>query len=63
MTQINELRRIVMEKNNRIVILCPHPSCEYKWEYKGRLPFYATCPSCRRNVKIRDNQIMEVESA
>jgi len=25
--------------------------CEYKWTYTGDL-VYATCPSCRANVKV-----------
>ena len=38
-------------------IRCPNPSCDYIWSYAGRFFLYATCPSCRRNVKIADNRI------
>lgn len=24
----------------------------YEWDYKGKNPFYATCPRCRTSVKI-----------
>ena len=34
-----------------------NPNCDYSWMYSGRLLYYATCPSCRRNVKIHDNKI------
>ncbi len=39
------------------VIHCPNSNCDYTWRYSGRLSFYATCPSCRRNIKIAENQI------
>jgi hypothetical protein len=39
------------------VIHCPNSSCDYTWRYLGRFSFYATCPSCRRNIKIAENQI------
>jgi hypothetical protein len=47
------------EESNRIFIKCPHDV--YRWKYTGHMQFYATCPSCRRNVKIRQNQIKEEE--
>jgi hypothetical protein len=39
-----------------IRIKCPNTFCNYEWEYKGRFFLYATCPSCRRNVKITENK-------
>ena len=38
------------------VIHCPNSNCEYTWRYSGRFSFYATCPSCRRNIKIAENK-------
>ena len=40
-----------------VEIRCPNTSCLYEWKYRGRFRFYATCPSCRRNVKISENKI------
>lgn len=31
---------------------CYHPDCGYEWNYKGKSPFYATCPHCLRKVRI-----------
>jgi len=45
-----------------ILINCPNPKCKYKWKYGGSL-LYATCPSCRRNVKILENKIESLQSA
>ena len=39
-------------------IRCPSPICgNYEWQYRGRFFLYATCPSCKRNVKISSNKI------
>jgi len=27
-------------------------NCGYVWEYKGKSPYYATCPRCLRKVSI-----------
>ncbi len=53
------LRLIIPEQSNRKFIQCPNPECKHRWEYRGRLLFYASCPSCRKNLKIKDNQILE----
>ena len=29
--------------------------CGYSWEYKGKSKFYASCPRCRTNIKIKEN--------
>jgi hypothetical protein len=44
------------------VIHCPNTSCDYTWRYSGRLSFYATCPSCRRNIKIAENKKQQLQS-
>lgn len=35
-----------------VKLKCPNKKCEYKWDYKGRSPFYASCPMCHRSVRI-----------
>jgi hypothetical protein len=45
------------------LIRCPNSNCQYTWIYSGRFLYYATCPSCRRNVKIEENKISSPESA
>lgn len=27
--------------------------CNYDWSYKGKSRFYATCPMCKTNVKLK----------
>ena len=43
-------------------IRCPNTLCAYKWQYTGRFFIYATCPSCRHNVKISENKIESPQS-
>jgi hypothetical protein len=43
-------------------INCPSSGCGYSWNYTGRFFLYATCPSCRRNVRIQDNKIGSPQS-
>ncbi len=31
--------------------------CDKEWTYKGRNPFYATCPDCKTSVKIQEVEI------
>jgi hypothetical protein len=38
-------------------IHCPNPNCDYIWRDSGRFFLYATCPSCRRNIKISENKV------
>ena len=45
------------EKGIRLPIQCPNADCRYGWNYKGSLRIYATCPSCRRHVKIAENKV------
>lgn len=28
--------------------------CKHEWDYKGEREFYASCPDCKRQVKIRE---------
>ena len=44
------------------VIHCPNSSWDYTWRYLGRFSFYATCPSCRRNIKIAENKKAQLQS-
>ena len=48
---------MTMKESQGTVIHCPNSNCDYTWRYSGRLSFYATCPSCRKNVKIAENKI------
>jgi len=50
------------DKRKRILIKCPNPDCKYSWWYSGRLVVYATCPSCRRNIKVSQNKIETFQS-
>ena len=50
------------ESSRNVLIHCPNLKCEYTWWYLGRFFYYATCPSCRRNVKIQENKIPSPES-
>jgi hypothetical protein len=45
------------DKRNGILIKCPNHECEYSWRYSGRLIVYATCPSCRKNIKVSENKV------
>jgi len=40
-------------------IKCNH--CEYKWEYKGKSKFYASCPNCLRKVNVKNNKLLKNE--
>jgi predicted Zn-ribbon and HTH transcriptional regulator len=31
---------------------CKH--CGYRWQYKGKSKYYATCPRCLRKVPVKD---------
>ena len=28
-------------------------NCKYKWNYRGKSNYYATCPQCLRKVKVK----------
>jgi hypothetical protein len=36
---------------------CKNSECGYEWDYKGKAPFWATCPRCLNKVKI-ESQII-----
>ena len=44
-------------KKKHLLLQCPNPKCRYSWTYNGKFFLYATCPSCRRSVKILENKI------
>jgi hypothetical protein len=50
--------KVTYQKSKRVYLQCPYLDCRYKWYYAGRFSFYATCPSCHRNVKISKNKIL-----
>lgn len=45
------------QEDKKVYLQCPYQNCKYKWYYGGRFLFYATCPSCHRNIKIDSNKI------
>ena len=51
-----------MTEKQGILIKCPNRDYEYPWRYSGRLVVYATCPSCRTNVKLSENKIEKLQS-
>ena len=36
-------------------------NCGYEWEYKGKNPYYATCPRCLRKVNIEKGKAKAAE--
>jgi hypothetical protein len=40
-----------------VKIRCPKRNCGYTWNYGGQFLFYATCPQCRKSVKISENKV------
>lgn len=49
-------------KNEGIIICCTRKNCNYMWRYRGYGMFFATCPRCRRNIKIPKNKVEETKS-
>ena len=45
-----------------VPIKCSNTRCQYEWTYKGRFSIYATCPSCRHNIKISENKVESPQS-
>jgi hypothetical protein len=50
-------------KEKGILVQCRNLDYMYTWRYAGRFLIYATCPSCRRNVKISDSKTGSLQSA
>jgi hypothetical protein len=50
-----------------ILVRCSNPNCRHRWYYKGRSIFYASCPFCRRNIKLNikpvENKMNSLQSA
>jgi endogenous inhibitor of DNA gyrase (YacG/DUF329 family) len=34
------------------------PKCGKEWDYTGNSQVYATCPDCKRSVKIEENKVV-----
>lgn len=51
-----------MENTNKIKIKCPNEKCGYSWDYGGRLFIHATCPNCKRSIRIEENRINHDQS-
>lgn len=48
-------------RDSGIPICCQ--TCGYAWKYMGKFQYYATCPSCRRNIKIKNAKANLLQSA
>ncbi len=44
-----------------MILQCLNKRCQYKWEYKGKSPFYATCPRCLQKVRIKTKEELNAE--
>jgi hypothetical protein len=56
----------LIQKNNNpkgIRIHCNNPICGYEWTYTGNFFLYASCPSCRRNIKISENRVEKLQQS
>ena len=54
---------IIPEEKGGVYVHCSNTRCNYRWRYKGQSTFYASCPYCRRNVKISENKDEWLQSA
>ena len=52
-------KNMTIESKNQFVIKCSNKNCEYIWKYRGKFLIYATCPSCRHNIKIKENILQD----
>ena len=53
--ELEEIEKTLVEMEreklpDQVPVQCYH--CGYKWTYKGKNPFYAKCPACKRDVKL-----------
>ena len=48
--------------SNGVLVHFTNLDCNYRWRYAGRFILYATCPSCRRSIKISKNKIESPQS-
>lgn len=37
-------------------LYCKKKVCLNEWDYKGKSPFYATCPRCYNKVRLNPEQ-------
>lgn len=33
--------------------------CGYQWNYNGKMTLYATCPNCKKSIKIKEEEQKE----
>jgi hypothetical protein len=57
------MQNIISEEKEGVYVHCSNTRCNYRWRYKGQSTFYASCPYCRRNVKISENKTKSLQSA
>jgi len=56
------MTEVKYHNSNGVLVHCPNLDCNYTWLYAGRFILYATCPSCRRSIKISKNKIESPQS-
>src|ERR687885_640395 len=54
-------KRRGVKNSNGFWIHCSTRECGYTWYYTGKMIFYATCPSCKRNIRIEKNKVSAVK--
>lgn len=50
-----KINKLISRDDKPIKIKCK--KCKYTWNYNGISPFFATCPSCLRKVKITEEMV------
>lgn len=42
------------ESQEKIKVICSNQECLYEWAYGGKSKWYASCPRCHSNIRIRN---------
>ena len=51
----------LLKKGYGTEIQCLNSECNHVWEYRGNM-LYGCCPSCRRNVRIKEGRARFLEA-
>jgi hypothetical protein len=57
------LSNIIRKGKGGIYVHCGNNRSNYRRPYQGQGTFYASCPYCRREVKISENKAESLQSA
>ena len=41
-------------------VTCNNKECKYEWDYKGKGKWYASCPQCHNQNRIREQYLSNV---